>query len=1034
MNIIHLSDIHIRNYYYHDEYREVFQNLKQKAPSDIDQIFVTGDIAHTKTSLSPDYFDLASDFFRTLSDIAPTKVFIGNHDCTLQNKSREDAVSPIIRALDSENLSFFKYSKKIALDDNFNLYHLSIFDEDWDDFDPPEDKVNIATFHGKVAGAETDLGWVMEDGEIDLDEFEKYDYGLLGDIHKPNQAIDNDGRVRYAGSMIQQNHGEKNNKGFLYWQIDSKDSFQCEHIQLSRPNPFVTVELDSDGQLEDKSKLQDNCRLKVQGGEAGYSLTKEKIEEIRDEFDVHTLSYSVSSGLSQVEQDSNFDDISVREKESHKNLIKDYYEDTGLEEKMFDRILEINDEVKMPSSGRGGCSNWELKKFEWGNLFNFGEDNVIDFAKKDGVVGIFGENFSGKSSIIDSLLYAIFNSTSKDLSRIVYAVNEKKDLGKAKLTAQIDGDEYEIQRQTRDIRHYKSNQSTSKSSVSFENKSKDKNLNGDNKVETDNKIESIFGTLEDFRLTSLSAQFGMLDYIERGPTKRKEILSKFLDLEVFGERNKYAKSEQSRLRADLKRLEGDNLDEEIDRLESDISGFEQDLDEIGPELRGKKQEVSSQEDKIEKIEDSIENVPEFDYSLEEIIEVHDATRKNLTRKKHKKIRLKEKIEEVLEDISDRYSSFVELSSDDLLQNINNFLTLKTKQSELIQEIRDKKSDYEKCVQNISDPPCDGVEPENCELVNRSIEKKPKLKEEHIKLCRELESVKEKLSSKKQNADELLSSLRNRINLITELDSLVSRYDEARKEKSEVESKILDLERRFEKFSEMKEEFEQNKEAIQNTQKLIDKKEEIEQSREQNLVKIKEMEDRQRKLNRQLGYAEKRKEKLKQKKQKLKETRFEYEACKKFREAMHSDGIPFEIIKNKLRQINERIAQIVGNKFDFDVFFRHDDGNLNIYISHPEQEPRPIEVGSGSEKTVAAIAIRLALLSITTLPRGDFFILDEPATELDSENMQSFTNMIDLIKQNFDTVILISHLDELKDCADNFIDITHQNGFAKVKEE
>ena len=37
---------------------------------------------------------------------------------------------------------------------------------------------------------------------------EKYDYAMLGDIHKTDQKVDNDGRARYPGSLVQQNHGE----------------------------------------------------------------------------------------------------------------------------------------------------------------------------------------------------------------------------------------------------------------------------------------------------------------------------------------------------------------------------------------------------------------------------------------------------------------------------------------------------------------------------------------------------------------------------------------------------------------------------------------------------------------------------------------------------------------------------------------------------------------------------------------------------------------------------------------------------------
>ena len=105
--------------------------------------------------------------------------------------------------------------------------------------------------------------------------------------------------------------------------------------------------------------------------------------------------------------------------------------------------------------------------------------------------------------------------------------------------------------------------------------------------------------------------------------------------------------------------------------------------------------------------------------------------------------------------------------------------------------------------------------------------------------------------------------------------------------------------------------------------------------------------------------------------------------------------------------------------------------LDIFIKHPSYDPRPLEMGSGAEKTIAAMAIRLSLLSVSSLPKSDLFILDEPGTALDEENMHGFVQILDLIKSYFKTVLLISHLDSLKDCVDMQITIDKKNGYASV---
>ena len=45
-------------------------------------------------------------------------------------------------------------------------------------------------------------------------------------------------------------------------------------------------------------------------------------------------------------------------------------------------------------------------------------------------------------------------------------------------------------------------------------------------------------------------------------------------------------------------------------------------------------------------------------------------------------------------------------------------------------------------------------------------------------------------------------------------------------------------------------------------------------------------------------------------------------------------------------------------------FEEDGRNLDINIKHPKYDSRPISMGSGAEKTIAAMAIRLALIEIT----------------------------------------------------------------------
>ena len=153
----------------------------------------------------------------------------------------------------------------------------------------------------------------------------------------------------------------------------------------------------------------------------------------------------------------------------------------------------------------------------------------------------------------------------------------------------------------------------------------------------------------------------------------------------------------------------------------------------------------------------------------------------------------------------------------------------------------------------------------------------------------------------------------------------------------------------------------------------------------------------------------------------------------FLRCMHFNGLPYEIIKKRLPVINAEISKIMESMVDFAVFFEADGKKLEISIQHPKYDPRPLEMASGAEKSIAAMAIRLALLKVSNLPTGSIIILDEPVTSLNSDLMEGFTRVLDLLREEFETVVLITHLDSLKDASDYVIEIQKRDGYAHIEE-
>jgi DNA repair exonuclease SbcCD ATPase subunit len=66
-----------------------------------------------------------------------------------------------------------------------------------------------------------------------------------------------------------------------------------------------------------------------------------------------------------------------------------------------------------------------------------------------------------------------------------------------------------------------------------------------------------------------------------------------------------------------------------------------------------------------------------------------------------------------------------------------------------------------------------------------------------------------------------------------------------------------------------------------------------------------------------------------------------------------------------------------------------------------------------------------------LPRPNFLAIDEGFGNLDSENINSISMLFDYLKSEFDFVIIISHIDIMKDMVSGLVEISRTKGLSKV---
>lgn len=1044
--IAHISDVHIRNYRYHDVYEEVFENLYSALREEKPDIIInTGDTCHTKLQISPSFVDMTRRMFENLADIAPHHVILGNHDLNLRNPSKMDAISPIVSSLKHPNLHLHKYSAEVEVAPGIILNVMSILDEDeWIRPTDPE-AVNIALFHGSVAGVKTDTGWVMEHGDINISKFEGFDYVMLGDIHKTYQKLDEEGRVCYPGSLIQQNHGETNDKGFLLWEIENKDQFSCRHIKLDNPKPFVTIELTPKGRIPKGTDVRPGARIRlVSNNNLSLEALRRAVDVAKHRFKPEIVTFlnrgSGSSSMEEATRTLNQEDL--RDIGVQEELIKEYLSDHQVEDEVLQSVLDLNRKYNTYITENEEVSrnvNWALKSAEWDNLFNYGQGNRIDFAKLSGLVGIFGKNYSGKSSLIDQMLYTVYNSTSKNVRKNLDLINQNKESACGKVTIAVGDREYTIERSSEKYTKRLKGKETIEAKTDVEFYSTDllgvvTTHTGETRNETDKNIRKVFGTLDDFLLTSMASQLGSLSFVNEGSTKRKEILAKFLDLEIFERKFRLAKEDSQETRALLNRLEGKDYQKEIAdigiELEKSVILTEQNKEAC----ENHRKAIAQATEEIETTQRDIDSVPAEVIDIralrakikksEKMIAGYSIENSEIEDSLLKSQLLYEKIEAFLEDY-------------DIGEYLKKDEEIKEKAVELegiLSQIREEETSLRtnrKKVALLSEVPC-GSEYSHCKFISDAYSAST-LVDVSERKCSDFESLRASLTGEIEdlNPEEIKGYL-NKYNQLFEKKNKVANdisTNQINFEKNR--TNILQLEISLKDMKKKAVEYEENREAIENLEGLIDHRNRLIAFRKEKGENLEACLEDTAGLYRQNGSLEEKLKSLKENYVTLQKMRSDYSAYDLLMTCYHSNGISYDIIKRRLPLINIEIAKILTDVVDFEVFIENEEKKLDIFIKHPKYDPRPLELGSGAEKTIAAMAIRLALLTVSSLPKPDIFILDEPGTALDEENMEGFVRILEMVKGYFSTVILISHLDVLKDCVDSQILIEKSEGFAHV---
>ncbi len=116
------------------------------------------------------------------------------------------------------------------------------------------------------------------------------------------------------------------------------------------------------------------------------------------------------------------------------------------------------------------------------------------------------------------------------------------------------------------------------------------------------------------------------------------------------------------------------------------------------------------------------------------------------------------------------------------------------------------------------------------------------------------------------------------------------------------------------------------------------------------------------------------------------------------------------------RLESKINELLSVCTNFVVKVQVDNNHIDIYIDRPIYNGRLILLNnaSGFERFISSLAIRLALLDISQLPKPNFIAIDEGWTSFDYNNLNNVRTIFDFLVEKFDFVLSISHLSQIKE--------------------
>lgn len=531
--ICHLADIHIRKSpIRNEEYKNVFDNLinslNEKKP---DRIVIVGDLVHDYLDLQGEQLILATDFLKSLSNIAPVRIVRGNHDCRVKNIKRVDTIYAIVKTLNDKNIIYYD-ATNMYLDDNIVWavwHHGEPKNNPWklkgikEFIDKHKDCVFIDLFHDPIYGCKSTTGFDMNSKTYyKISDFHG-DISMFGDIHKM-QFMNNEKNKAYCGSLIAQDitEGDDEFHGYLLWNVETKSA---ELIPIYNEHSYKNIRISQftdfdDLEFEIKNPTK-NMTVRFIWGTLPQIRTKDNERKLKDYIinkyfnsDIKIIHKNDFIENENIEIIDNVTLENINDKAVQHEIFREYLTKIGCEEKLINDVIALDDDVlnEINIQNTSGIE-WDIIKFGGVNFMSY-ERLDIDWRDLEGLFQITGMNTAGKTTILKLISYVLYNKTLETEVRMKWGdmryVNNRNNATfcEGYIVICANSEYYGIKRRT-EIKKNKSGDVIDVNTTlnyyilntpddEMTNNNTINNLSDDKKNATQNKITDIIGDYDNF--------------------------------------------------------------------------------------------------------------------------------------------------------------------------------------------------------------------------------------------------------------------------------------------------------------------------------------------------------------------------------------------------------------------------------------------------------------------------------------------------------------------------------------------------------